>query len=202
MMSSQILHKGSNLVRVSRILDNIFNNCQNPRRVHSKRVRDTYPVDLYCSKFVEMDQDFGMAIEKFLKFFLYQIILFCFFLFEIIIWSCLFSSFFFVFSLLLSATYFKIALSLIFFHFFFSFSLCFFCLCLFPSFFISLFPYYFLSFFLFFRSLLISFLFFFFYEMLSVFHYFPQFRFTKLSDGKKNQKKFVNLCSFHSFRSY
>ena len=67
MVSSQILHQGSDFVRVSGILYNILNDGQNPGRVHPKRVRDSDPVDLYCSKFVEMEQHFGMTIKKFLK---------------------------------------------------------------------------------------------------------------------------------------
>ncbi len=67
MMSTQVLHERPDFVRISGVLDDVFHDGQNPGRVHPERVRDPNPVDLDRLELLEVQQHFGVPIEKFLK---------------------------------------------------------------------------------------------------------------------------------------
>ena len=65
-VTAEILHQRPDLVRISGVLDDVFDDGQNPGRVHPQRLRHPHAVDLDRLELVEVEQHFRMTVEKFL----------------------------------------------------------------------------------------------------------------------------------------
>ena len=67
MVTAQVLHERPDLVRITRVIDNVFNDGEHSGRMHFEGIRDPYVIDFYGTELVKVRQDFWMPIEKLLE---------------------------------------------------------------------------------------------------------------------------------------